>query len=278
MFWKRLLTSIIALPLALLIVYLGGIVLTVGCAIVSLIGLREIYHALDRGDKPVHFVGYIFTVLFFAVVYLFGSGIWLVFVLMLFFFAIQGAMVFFFGKLNLQECINTIYGFLLVPFLLSFLVLVRQHDQGLHIVWLIFICSLGSDTAAYLTGITIGRRKLVNSPSPSKSLEGVVGGILGAVLLAVVYGFALRFFLQSQFAGDFVVLDVAVEVFIPGLALMAFAGACFSVIGDMAASAIKRQTGIKDFGNIFPGHGGVIDRIDSTIAVAPIFYLVMNIL
>jgi len=145
---------------------------------------------------------------------------------------------------------------------------VRQFDYGDFYVWLIFISAFGCDTFAYLTGITIGRRKLVNSPSPSKSVEGVVGGIVGATFLGFVFGVVYALFIAVN--GTWIIFIV-----FPVITLV---GACFSIVGDMAASAIKRQIGIKDFSNIFPGHGGIVDRLDSVIIVAPMFYLFLNIL
>ena len=238
------------------------------CGMIALIGLRELYVALSKGDKPIHFVGYLFTVLYFAAIYFFGAGYWLLIVLTFFIITVQSCLVIFFQKLSLQECMGIVYGFLYVPFLMSFIVLVREHQLGQYYVWLIFTASFGADTFAYLTGTMFGKRKLSNSPSPSKSLEGMIGGILGAGLIGLVYGF-----IMLRLAGP-----DAVEYIMINAMVISFIGAAFSVIGDMAASAIKRRSDIKDFGNIVPGHGGMLDRIDSVLIVAPVVYMVMNVM
>ena len=265
---KRLITTIIGLPLVILLVYHGGWPLVLVCLLLSLVGLRELYRAFSKADKPVHIVGYVFAVVYFAAVFIFGAGHWLLIGLTLFVIAVQTFLVIFFNKISIEDVIVTVYGFLYVPFLLSFVILVREHYLGPYYVWLIFISAFGNDTFAYLTGITMGRHKLVNTPSPKKSLEGLFGGVLGAALLGLIYGFFIGRFADPEAAESIMLFATVICVF----------GALFSFIGDMAASAIKRRTKIKDFGSLFPGHGGVLDRLDSVIFVAPIVYLVMSAL
>ena len=263
---QRVITTVVGLPIVLFLVHFGGLPLLITCALISLVGLRELYMAFSKKDKPVHFIGYLFTVLYFAAIYVFGVGYWLLIALTLFIITAQSSLVIFYQRLSLQEIVSTVYGFLYVPFLLSFIVLVREHDLGRYYVWLIFISSMGADTFAYLTGSTIGRVRLTNSPSPSKSVEGIIGGVVGATLLGALYGFAVSH-----------IVGYAESIILIGT-VVAFVGAVFSVVGDMAASAIKRRTDIKDFGNVFPGHGGVLDRIDSVVIVAPIVYMAMNLM
>ncbi|MCL2199084.1 MAG: phosphatidate cytidylyltransferase [Defluviitaleaceae bacterium] len=268
-FVKRAITTIVGLPLVILLVYLGGIPLLVVVAIFALVGLREFYLAFSKTDRAVHAVGYVATVGYFAAIYVFGAGYWLLIVLTLFIITVQTCLVVFYKKLPISECISIVYGFLYVPFLLSFLVLVREHTLGYYYVWLIFTASLGCDTVAYLTGSLFGKNKLKGSPSPSKSVEGLIGGVVGATLIGLVYGLAVSHFAADYEATQYIVLIAAV---------ISFLGAIFSVIGDLAASAVKRHCEIKDFGNVFPGHGGVLDRIDSVVTVAPIVYMVMSVM
>jgi phosphatidate cytidylyltransferase len=266
---KRVLTYVVGMPAVILFVHMGGIALLVICAAAAMVGLREVYLAFGKKDKPIHIVGYIATVGYYTAIFLFGPGYWLLISLTLFIIGVQTCLVLFFKKLPLEDCVTTVYGFLYVPFLLSFIVLVREHEAlGAFFVWLIFISSFGCDTFAYITGMMLGKRKLTGSPSPSKSLEGIFGGITGATLIGWGFGF---------FVVRFTNADVG-EHFILNAAVISFVGAVFSIVGDMAASAIKRHTKIKDFGNLFPGHGGLLDRADSLVIVAPIVYLVINLL
>ena len=265
---KRLMTTIIGLPLVILIVNHGGWLLLLLCLVLSLVGLRELYRAFSKEDKPIHAVGYVSTVGYFGAVYAFGAGTWLLVAFALFIMGVQTCLVAFYNRVSLDEIITTVYGFLYVPFLLSFIVLVREHALGQYFVWLIFTSAFGGDTFAYITGVTLGRHKLKNTPSPSKSVEGVVGGVLGAALTGWLYGYFVVRFASPE-------LGVNIIVFATVLSAV---GAVFSFIGDMAASAIKRRTGIKDFGALFPGHGGVLDRADSIMIVAPFIFLAISVL
>ena len=265
---KRLITTVIGLPLVIFIVNNGGLPLLLLCMVLSLVGLRELYRAFSKADKHIHIVGYVFTVVYFAAVFVFGAGHWLLIALTLFIVAVQSCLVVFFNRVSLEDIIVTVYGFLYVPFLLSFIVLVREHPLGQYYVWLIFTIAFGCDTFAYITGMTFGRNKLKNTPSPSKSVEGLVGGVVGAALVGWLYGFFVARFADPEAAVNIMLFATVISLF----------GAVFSIIGDMAASAIKRRTKIKDFGALLPGHGGVLDRVESVIVVAPIVYLVMNAL
>ena len=125
--------------------------------------------------------------------------------------------------------------------------------------------SFGSDTFALFAGMLCGKHKLAPKVSPKKTVEGAVGGVVGATLLML-----LVVFLLNRYA--------AVSIHYAGAAVMGALGAVIGQIGDLSFSIIKRQTGIKDYGHIFPGHGGVLDRFDSVIFVAPVVELVLRIL
>jgi phosphatidate cytidylyltransferase len=266
---KRSITTILGLPLVMFLIYTGGLPLLVACCVVALVGLREFYLAFSKKDRLIHIIGYVATVGYFGAIFVFGAGYWLLIALTLFIISVQTCLVVFFRKLPMSECISTVYGFLYVPFLLSFVVLVREHDLGYYYVWLIFTACFGCDTFAYLTGSLFGKNKLKNTPSPSKSVEGLIGGVIGATIIGLIYGLAFSHFSSYPENVAYMVLISTV---------ISFVGALFSIIGDLAASAVKRNCEIKDFGNVFPGHGGVMDRIDSVVTVAPIVYMVMNVM
>ena len=138
--------------------------------------------------------------------------------------------------------------------MLSFILLTRNLPDGKFIVWLIFLCSWGCDTCAYCVGMLIGKHKMAPVLSPKKSIEGAVGGVVGAALLGVIYAGGNTWEQMLEYA---VICGV---------------GALISMVGDLAASAIKRNHEIKDYGKLIPGHGGILDRFDSVIFTAPIIY------
>ena len=145
----------------------------------------------------------------------------------------------------------------------SSMVLLRYLTNGAYLFLLPFIGAWVSDTFAYFTGRFLGRHKLAPAISPKKTVEGSIGGILFAVIVFAVYG-----------------LILASRGFTPNYLALCLAGLFVSVlsqIGDLALSLIKREYGIKDYGRIFPGHGGVLDRFDSVIATAPMI-LILSLL
>lgn len=255
---KRVITVVIGLPIVVFFVYFGGWLLAALCGLTALFGLSEIYKAVSGGNKGIHYIGYIFTVLYFVTLQFFDFSPLLV--LTAFVIILQSFLVINFKKLDIKTLTTTAYGFLYVTVLISFILLVRNTDYGQYFVWLIFASAFGCDTSAYLVGVSMGKRKLVNTPSPNKSLEGVIGGVCGAALVAGIYAFIIT--QVSAPPSGFIIASV----------IIAPICATFCIMGDMSASAIKRFTGIKDFGSIFPGHGGMMDRIDSIMMAAPVVY------
>ena len=136
---------------------------------------------------------------------------------------------------------------------------------------LIFVCAWSCDTFAYFTGRFFGKRKLIPNVSPNKTVAGAVGGVVGAVIGCFVCLCAAEFFANRR---EFQSLATQIPTFILYSAVLGICGGVCSQIGDLAASAVKRDTGIKDFGSIFPGHGGFMDRFDSVMYIAPILLII----
>jgi len=134
------------------------------------------------------------------------------------------------------------------------------HISGLHTyVWIVLMSAFGTDIFAYLTGKTLGKRKLCPAISPKKTVEGSIGGVIGSILLCGLFSL---FFMPTEF---WICIIIGV------------AGGIFSQLGDLAASTMKRKIGIKDWGTLIPGHGGVLDRIDSILFMAPLVYYILMI-
>ena len=138
-------------------------------------------------------------------------------------------------------------------------------ENGAFIVWLIVIISWGADTLAYFTGSLLGKHKMAPVLSPKKSVEGAVGGIVGAMVITAVYCIIVRSHLEAGWEKILI------------FSIIAGVGAFISMIGDLAASAIKRNYNIKDYSNLIPGHGGILDRFDSVIITAPIVYFLTKL-
>ena len=156
-------------------------------------------------------------------------------------------------------------GGFLVPYLLSSLVRILAMNTGRYFILLPFAVAFLSDAGAYFIGLRFGKHKLAPVVSPNKTIEGVFGGIAGAVIGMLIYALIL------DFACKF---DVNYGVAV----LYGLVGSLTGVFGDLCFSVIKRQTGIKDYGNLIPGHGGILDRFDSLMTVAPLMEALLVIL
>ena len=169
------------------------------------------------------------------------------------------------GKLPFQQIAMSIVAGTLIPFLLSALVRIRIMENGEFLIAAPFVMAFLTDTGAYLVGCAIGKHKLCPIISPKKTVEGLFGGILGGIVGMIVYGLVLQYFFGFTVNYLFAVIYGAL-------------GAGGATFGDLMFSVIKRQTGIKDYGNLLPGHGGILDRFDSVAIVAPLAELLLLIL
>ena len=142
----------------------------------------------------------------------------------------------------------------------------RYVEMGQYLFYLIFIGAWCADSFAYFVGVAIGKHKLIPKVSPKKTVEGAIGGILGAIIGFIVYGACLSYFVEG------------LQVNYVGMAVSAAFIAVVSQLGDLVTSFIKREQGIKDYGKVLPGHGGIMDRFDSIIAVAPILMAIITVL
>ena len=176
---------------------------------------------------------------------------------------LMAVYVFTFPKYKTEEITITFFGVFYVAVMLSYLFLVRRAADGVYLVWLVFLSSWGCDTCAYCAGMLFGRHKLAPVLSPKKSIEGAIGGMVGAALLGALYGAVFGTHME--------------EVGNPVIACCAACAiaAVISQIGDLAASAIKRNHQVKDYGTLIPGHGGILDRFDSMMFTAPAIYFVI---
>lgn len=255
MFKTRLISGIVLVIIALATIISGSWILFFTLLAVSLIGMRELYKVMKVSDEHVtvlELVGYLGAVLYYIAMKAdFGNyGTMAIIISMI---LILFVYVFGYPKYHAEQVMAAFFGVVYVAVMLSFIYLTRSLPDGKFLVWLIFLCSWGCDTCAYCVGMLIGKHKMAPVLSPKKSIEGAVGGVAGAALLGVIYAAVT----QGKMAE---------------YALICAVGALISMVGDLAASAIKRNQNIKDYGKLIPGHGGILDRFDSVIITAPVIY------
>lgn len=257
----RILSSIIMLPL-LALVFIGGRLLLIGCFIIGLMGVREFYHGFESLKiRPSYIVASISILALYAI-NLFAPANYNYY--MLWFLAVViMSLLYLFNIENreLTDAMATLTGIFYVIFLSFHVTLVEQTGEYGILVWLIFLTAFGTDIMAYFTGYAIGKHKLCPTISPKKTIEGSIGGILGSVLLCGLFG-------------HFVIPGLLLHCIIIGVL-----GGVISQFGDLTASIFKRKMGIKDYGNLIPGHGGILDRFDSVLFTAPmVYYYIMLVI
>lgn len=265
MFGKRLMSSVVLVVLALFLLLTGGGILALGMLILSLIAFRELTKAcrvIDAGQKnnALEGVGYGGIILYYLVVYGIKDPVYWMGMLAVIFLGLMFVYVFSFPKFRAEQVMTTFFCAFYAPVLFTFIFLTRNLPNGIYMVWMIFISSWICDTCAYLSGMAIGKHKLAPVLSPKKSIEGAVGGVVGAGLVGALFGWLV---LERVFADQNITWIAAV---------ICAAGAVISQVGDLAASGIKRNHNIKDYGKLIPGHGGIMDRFDSVLFTAPIIY------
>jgi len=264
---KRIITGLIGLPIVALILIYGNIyVIDVLFALVALIAIYEYFNSFKEKHKPVKWLGYISCILI-AVLhiipgeyYLYTLAVSICTVIAILFMHV----VFTNMKTTVQDIMITFFGICYVVFFLSFIALLHGIENGKYLIWFILIAAWGTDTCAYFVGCKFGKHKF-SQISPKKSIEGCIGGTVGSMILALLYVFALNKLVGLQIS----------YIYIAGVALTL---SILSQIGDLSASSIKRTVGIKDFGNLIPGHGGMLDRIDSIIFIAPFAYFLLTLI
>lgn len=270
MFWTRFISSVVLVLIALVTLILGGPTLAVVSYLISLIGYFELCRAtkVSEGKKvnALEIVGILGITSYYVAMYFTDNLLFLLMAIIITFMLSMCVYVVTFPKLQASQVMDAFFHFMYAPVMLSFIYMTRQIHYGEYIVWLILISSWGCDTCAYLVGICIGKKKIFPILSPKKSLEGCIGGVLGAGLIGAGFGY---FIVES------VVKDQTVTWIV---AFICIVGAIMSQVGDLAASAIKRNHEIKDYGKLIPGHGGIMDRFDSVIVTAPMIYFLAAIL
>lgn len=274
MFRTRLLSGILLVAVAVAVLIKGGSLLATVLFLVSIIAYRELSKACQiRGEGDItcapELVGCVMTLVYYGALGL-SMDAWfampcavMLIVIVVAFLAFLFVYVFTFPKYHANQIMAAMFSFLYGPVMLSFLYLLREgFENGIYLVWLVFLASWGSDTCAYCVGVLFGKHKMAPNLSPKKSVEGAVGGVLGAAILFVLY---IRFVLNAD--SEMTTLELLIA------AVLGAVGALASMVGDLAASAIKRNHNIKDYGKLIPGHGGIMDRFDSVIVAAPIVFV-----
>lgn len=254
---KRTLTGIFILALSFFFISKGGYYLLFMGLFLSSIAVYELENTVNRSSLKGINVANLSTNLIFDVIFnvaMFNKKYQIALALIALACLFQLANYAILDK-DIKLMYRNIFIYLYITVSFSLMYLISKSEY----IWLLYICSWGTDTSAYCVGMLFGKHKLTKI-SPKKTVEGAIGGVIGSILIALIF---------SLISGKFGVIEVIAIVFF---------GSIISQIGDISASKIKRNANIKDFGNIFIGHGGVMDRFDSFVFVLPYIVILFSIL
>lgn len=266
---SRLLVAAFGVPLTvILLTVLPSAGTAVFCAFISCVAVHEMFSAVGVQSLAAVVLGVVSALLITAAAY-FGLSAKIILAwcacYCILLFALWTAYyerdrVFGFAGL----CAGLMAG-LIVPGGMAALVLTRVTEHGRFIVLLPIIVTFAGDGGALFAGMAFGKHKLAPKTSPKKTVEGAIGGLFAATLIAVLYTLVLRFGFRLEFS----ILRIVIAALVCSVV---------SQLGDLAFSLIKREFGVKDYGKLLPGHGGALDRFDSTVFAAPAMYIMLTAL
>lgn len=250
---QRIVTGVVGGVFIALITYFGGAVYDLvyfGITCVAIYELSKLF--FDKRHDYGAIVNYSFAILIYIAKSINKLNY---FNFILFLFISVNFMAFVFDKdVNIKKISKIVLIGLYVVFFMYHMLLMN----GSKFVWLVYIIAFGTDTFAYFSGKIFGRHKLYPQVSPNKTIEGAIGGIIGCTIISLLYFNYLR--INKYFY--IIIFSISASV--------------FSMVGDLTASKIKREYHVKDFGKYLPGHGGILDRFDSVLFVAPTVYYFIN--
>jgi len=263
----RIVVSVVLLPLLVLVLYIApNWALPVAIAALSALSTLEMlmFSGLVKNKRlAVYAAAFAASIPFWCwtgAPILYGAAGLFALVLLLFAEAVTDH-----ERVTFAQVSASLFAATVIPLFLSSLIRLAALSTGRYLVLFPFLAAFGSDIFALFAGKYLGRHKLAPAVSPKKTVEGSIGGLLGALLLTTLYCLALRMF-----------FDISMP-WAP-LLITALIGAAVSQLGDLSFSLIKRENGVKDFGRILPGHGGILDRFDSLLFAAPVVELCLMIL
>jgi len=261
---KRIISAVVGIILLGYTINIGGWVFYAVISLLNICALYELDNAFVKKNIRISFfISAIFAVvlLYFARFNRFDFVMTYLFIILLLMCEFIYIIIINKKPDHLKDIVFSIFSFVYTTFLFMSMILIRNLKGGIHITWWVFITTWACDTGAFFSGLLLGKTPLAPTISPNKTVEGSIGGILSSVVASTIYSI---YFLPE----------------ISVLHAIGF-GICISVVsqvGDLSASLIKRYCNIKDFSNIIPGHGGILDRLDSALFSFPVAYVIIVIL
>lgn len=266
----RIITAIVAILILIpVLIFSGTVIFPIACGLLAVVAVWEMLSCVGLLKKwavsILSLAGTAAAMTGAGILSRMGGGEdrYLQYLLIFFYvylFVMLTFSVFSKGKILVGDALTAAGMVFYIVFGFASVVLLRYEPSGGYLYLLIFLSAWITDSGAYFAGVFFGRHKLIPDVSPKKTVEGAIGGVITCILTFVIFG----------------VVVGAISDLTPHYVRLALVGAVVSVvsmIGDLIASLIKRKYGVKDYGKIFPGHGGVMDRFDSVLATAPFLFM-----
>jgi phosphatidate cytidylyltransferase len=263
---KRIVTGLVLAVIVVVLIYLGGIPFTAAVCIIAILGSLEFYRIVkSQGVHPLRWLGIAFSILLIVNAYVQQYNLSFLpyprdfaLPLLVTLMTLIPLLWLLFRPNKDNAFINwgwTVAGILYIGWLLSFYIQIRLMENGMGWIFLVVSCTALCDVGAYVVGSNLGKHAMASSVSPGKTWEGSAGGLVTSIITAVILAIAFKLPLYYW------------QMFAAGLIIGVFAQ-----LGDLVESLLKRNMHAKDAGNLLPGHGGFLDRIDSHLLVAPVAY------
>ncbi len=268
---KRITSALLGFPLVVIILTFGNkYVVDIFLAIIACISMQEYMNAISKDAKPIRWLGYI-SCIFIAFIHIIPQYIPEPILNNIIILAIPILLLVLFTtivatnmRINFKDVSYTLFGIVYIVTCIAFIAKIRGLEHGNWLVWFAIIAAWASDTFAYFIGKRFGKHKF-SKVSPKKSVEGCIAGVIGAVIVALIYTYAVNEITSLNFSYIYITIITAILSII-------------GQIGDFAASSIKRYVDVKDYSNLIPGHGGMLDRIDSLMFLSPFAYVFLTII
>ncbi len=261
----RLLSAVVLIALVILALFFAppwGVALLVFGVIYAV--MYELTKVFNLGKKhALTTANFVFATLFLVFPGIFSYTL-LPLLIVLYIVTLMSIAVIDNQRVSFSDVCASVFMLIYALFTLSHLIFIRVMENGVALLVLALLGAYVTDTGAYFVGLTIGKHKLIERVSPNKTIEGALGGVAFTVLAFVIYGFVMK---HSGHTVNFLYLLI-----------LSVLCAVVAQLGDLSASLMKRSFAVKDFGNIIPGHGGIVDRVDSLMFVAPLVYYFITFL
>ena len=264
---QRITSSLLGFPLVLLILLLGNkVVVDIALTIIAILAMSEYFNAIQKVVNPVRWVGYI-SCLSISIIHIVPQDMLNMVVTL----SVPTILIVLFAqviatemKTSFKDIAYTFIGIFYVVFFIMFVAFIDGMPNGKILIWYAIFAAWGTDIFAYFIGKNFGKHKF-SKVSPKKTIEGCIGGTIGAIILMVAYTYIANNYWDMNISYSFII-GIGIILSLVGQ------------IGDFAASSIKRFVDIKDYSNLIPGHGGMLDRIDSLIFLAPFAYALFTLI